>query len=108
MTYDHWKTTNPADEHLGPEPSEPCKMCNGRREVYLLDQFEKGWRSAPCTCVDVPPEVYQECSFCNGEGYNERWESVSKWSIDPPSATPIRCDVCNGAGGFICEAEGDR
>lgn len=23
MTYDHWKTTNPADEFLGPEPRSP-------------------------------------------------------------------------------------
>jgi len=22
MTYDHWKTTNPMDEYLGPEPPE--------------------------------------------------------------------------------------
>lgn len=22
MTYDHWRTTNPADEFLGPEPEE--------------------------------------------------------------------------------------
>jgi hypothetical protein len=26
MTYDHWKTTNPADEWLGPEPEEDDGM----------------------------------------------------------------------------------
>jgi hypothetical protein len=24
MSYDHWKTTNPDDEWLGPEPADPA------------------------------------------------------------------------------------
>lgn len=39
MSYDHWKTTNPADEFLGPEP-EDCqlqalKVEYDRRDAYL-------------------------------------------------------------------------
>jgi len=55
-----------------------------------------------------PPEVWEECHACQGEGAIEEWESVSKWSIDPPCAIVRTCQTCNGAGGFICEAEGDR
>lgn len=95
MTYDHWKTTNPADKFLGAS----CQ-CG----IYCQDLGPQ----EGCRYFDVPPEVYQECSFCNGEGGIEKWESVSKWSIDPPSAIIAPCDVCNGAGGFICEAEGDQ
>lgn len=55
-----------------------------------------------------PPEVFEQCPECCGEGAIEKWESVSRWSIDPPSAIAIPCHVCGGAGGMICEAEGDR
>jgi len=55
-----------------------------------------------------PPKVWEECADCQGEGAIEVWESVSKWSIDPPCAHAITCQTCAGAGGFICEAEGDR
>lgn len=55
-----------------------------------------------------PPEIWQDCPDCQGEGAIEVWESVSKWSIDPPCAHVVTCKTCNGAGGFICEAEGDR
>jgi DnaJ-class molecular chaperone len=54
------------------------------------------------------PETWVVCPDCCGEGSIEIWESVSKWSIDPPCAYSKICDTCNGAGGFICEAEGDR
>lgn len=54
-----------------------------------------------------PPEVWEECPDCQGEGGIEVWESVSKWSIDPPCAHVKTCQTCNGAGGMICEAEGN-
>lgn len=69
--------------------------------------YATGYCSDDCR-ICVPPEVYQECSFCNGEGSIEKWESVSRWSLDPPGSYYVPCDVCNGAGGFICEAEGER
>ena len=53
-----------------------------------------------------PPEVWEECPDCHGEGGIEQWEGVSKWSIDPPCAHVIPCQTCNGAGGMICEAQG--
>lgn len=53
------------------------------------------------------PEVWEDCSKCNGEGAIEVWESASRWSIDPPCAVVVPCQACNGAGGFICEADGD-
>jgi hypothetical protein len=27
MTYDHWKSTNPEDEFLGPDPADADDMC---------------------------------------------------------------------------------
>lgn len=58
---------------------------------------------------DIPvPEVWVDCAECGGEGGIEVWESVSKWAIDPPCAHVVTCQACNGAGGYICEAEGDR
>jgi hypothetical protein len=52
MSYDRWKTTNPADEFLGPEPpfcsiyGEPClhdgQECDGRclREVRSAEDSD--------------------------------------------------------------------
>lgn len=57
---------------------------------------------------EMAPEVWIDCPECCGEGGIEIWESVSKWSIDPPCAHVKTCRACNGAGGYICEAEGDR
>lgn len=58
--------------------------------------------------LSEPPEIWIDCTECDGEGLIEEWESVSKWSIDPPCAHVIQCQACNGAGGMICEAEGIR
>jgi DnaJ-class molecular chaperone len=56
---------------------------------------------------DEPPEVFEECPDCNGEGAIEVWESGSRWSIDPPSVHAVPCKTCDGAGGMICEAKAD-
>lgn len=51
MTYDHWKTTNPLDEFLGPEPGfdegepEPTEPL----DVALLIEL---WQGGPA-CRDV-------------------------------------------------------
>jgi len=29
MSYDTWKTTNPADAELGPAPTDECAVCGG-------------------------------------------------------------------------------
>lgn len=55
-----------------------------------------------------PPEAWELCPYCLGDGGIDVWESVSKWSIDPPCAQFVPCKTCNGAGGMICEAGGDR
>jgi DnaJ-class molecular chaperone len=51
-----------------------------------------------------PPEVWETCPDCCGEGAIEVWESVSKWSIDPPCAISVPCKTCAGAGGWIEDA----
>ncbi len=61
MTYDNWKTTNPADEFLGPEPREQddaseirivaCSCCGGDGGFY-----EGG------------NERWTRCTACNGDG----------------------------------------
>jgi hypothetical protein len=37
MTYDNWKTTNPADEFLGPEPEEEEEMDMVERVARAVD-----------------------------------------------------------------------
>jgi hypothetical protein len=50
MTYDHWKSTNPADEYLGPEPDEPfdAELDSIARECARHERAPKGnamgWR----------------------------------------------------------------
>lgn len=53
MTYDHWKTTNPADEGIGPDPEdEDCPNCGGEGVVYsCVSEY---------TCID--PE--SGCDLC--------------------------------------------
>jgi hypothetical protein len=36
MSYDHWKTTNPDDDFLGPEPQESCR--ENVRNTYATTQ----------------------------------------------------------------------
>lgn len=35
MTYDQWKTTNPADEYLGDVEFEDCPNCGGEGVIYM-------------------------------------------------------------------------
>jgi len=48
-----------------------------------------------------PPEVWETCPDCGGEGYIEK---PRPFADDPYYAVCITCETCNGAGGFICEA----
>lgn len=41
MTYDHWKTTNLADERLGPQPP-PCERHYGPGHTHLHPRFPSG------------------------------------------------------------------
>lgn len=49
MSYDHWKTTNPADEFLGPDPDDVddyCPNCNQMSEAAkqpAIPEFIRGW-----------------------------------------------------------------
>lgn len=54
-----------------------------------------------------PPEVFEDCPECCGEGGIEQWEFVSRWSIDPPCGHVVPCRACGGTGGMICEPTGD-
>jgi hypothetical protein len=52
MSYDHWKTTNPADEFLGPDPEDYDE--DGLAEFEL--SCEQGWLRA----AESDPEAYDE------------------------------------------------
>jgi hypothetical protein len=43
MTYDNWKTTNPADEFLGPEPEEEEEMDMVERVAIALEPKCRGF-----------------------------------------------------------------
>ena len=53
MTYDHWKTTNLADEELGPEPLTECDCC-GEMKAGCINTTTYG--------MDV-----HACPMCCGE-----------------------------------------
>lgn len=63
MTYDTWKTTNPNDKFLGPEPP-PCELPwpKGRPELHC--RYPSGH------CVVCGAEPHQSCQH---EDY-EAWE----------------------------------
>jgi hypothetical protein len=53
MTYDHWKTTNPADDELGPEPP-PCERSYAGR-TNQHPRFPSGY------CVECGAEAHEGC-----------------------------------------------
>jgi hypothetical protein len=67
MTYDHWKTTNPADEFLGPNPEQPgtadpreyCEACGGEGKLYTSRYGGND------------PDVWPigKCEVCKGSGF---------------------------------------
>lgn len=54
MTYDHWKTTNPEDEFLGPEPP-PCER------GYPVGSIHKHPRYPSGHCVECGAEAHEGC-----------------------------------------------
>ena len=58
--YDHWKTTNPADEFLGPEPDEEIRQaqCDCCGKMVGRDQI--------CRLIAYGIETYA-CDECRGE-----------------------------------------
>jgi hypothetical protein len=70
MSYDHWKTTNPDDEWLGPEPQLPCG-CRGHCNPYAHDTAWD-WDGTPDgpdyhRCPECDEKIYEgdshECEF---------------------------------------------
>jgi len=76
----------------------------------MIHGYDHWKQTNPADLIDhgEPPEVWEECETCGGEGAIEIPDPVSKWSIDPPGSHYLTCEVCCGAGGFIVEAKGDR
>jgi hypothetical protein len=64
MSYDHWKTTNPDDEWLGPEPRLPCG-CIGKCHPYAHDTAPD-WDGTP----DGP--YYTRCPECDEKIYEDQ------------------------------------
>jgi hypothetical protein len=54
MTYDNWKTTNPADEFLGPEP---CEVCGGDKVLPVLSFAMGGEAARPCPICCTEEEI---------------------------------------------------
>ena len=72
MSYDHWKTTNPEDRWLGPDPDEDepeltviieCARCRGDGEIG----YSHGG----------PDYIWSErCRACNGTGLSEDYAEL--------------------------------
>lgn len=56
-----------------------------------------------------PPEVWEDCPNCSGEGGYEKhcmtYELGCGFAHD--DSYWVECETCNGTGGMICEAVGD-
>lgn len=93
VSYDHWKTTNHADEWLGPPPDEadvyvPCPCCF-ESSGYVW-QHGNDWESGPWSVQTNVP-----CRECNGTGslwveasYPECAEELAEYFADDPGAEP--------------------
>jgi len=53
MTYDHWKTTNPDDEELGPEPVDP--EAEMEHQLDLIEDRENEEERHPAECAWESP-----------------------------------------------------
>ncbi len=53
MSYDAWKTTDPALEEMG---DPPCKSCDGTGQITVHDESQDcGYSVVPCPrCADEP------------------------------------------------------
>jgi hypothetical protein len=65
MNYDNWKTTNPDDETLGPEPP-PCQRPVEAGGVHKHPRYPSGY----CVVCGALPE--QGCQFHDKEEEDER------------------------------------
>lgn len=57
-----------------------------------------------------PPEEWLVCEECGGEGSIYRTIHVYEpgCGFSHPDVEAVLCIPCKGAGGFVCEAKGDR
>jgi DnaJ-class molecular chaperone len=55
---------------------------------------------------DEPPEVWEDCPACCGEGGYEKHIFVYErgCGFGHDDSMWVTCEKCNGIGGFICEA----
>lgn len=56
------------------------------------------------------PEVFVECAHCGGDGVIRKsiWVYEHGCGFGHEDVLEAPCRFCNGAGGFLCEAAGDR
>jgi hypothetical protein len=79
MTYDHWKTTNPADEFLGPEPEDFKESATDRGPPRPVEGGM--FRFVLCEACQSEGRIYRglyederdcgECPVCEGTGLME-------------------------------------
>ena len=74
MTYDNWKTTDPADQFLGPEPP-PCELFHGPGRMHLHPRYPSG------RCVACGAEPHQGCQY-------ETWLDWERFQRDEPEWEP--------------------
>jgi len=90
MTYDHWKSTNPADEFLGPPPEPEWSECEGERDC---ERKMQAWKDATAEPESEPDEasvilgalnrLYAELDRKDNEIarlriWNQRWRDSAK------------------------------
>ena len=93
MSFDHWKTTNPDDEWLGPEPEseeeEPedhfYESVQERAAAHAADalhEHEQRQQRLPCGCYGK----------CNPYAHDTAWD----WDGTPDGPYYTSCPECDG------------
>lgn len=67
-------------------------------------------RSPDDELLGEPPEVWEDCPRCGGEGGYEKhiWVYEHGCGFGHDDGMWVTCEVCNGTRGMICEAEVDK
>jgi hypothetical protein len=87
MSYDHWKTTDPADEWLGNAPQEgdrvePDQAVQERAAAHAAEALREQQTRLPCGCYGK----------CDAYAHDTAWD----WDGTPDGPDYTRCPECDG------------
>jgi hypothetical protein len=88
-SYDHWKTTNPDDEWLGPEPADPAD-----EELDELDRLQQLKDRLESMRVQEQADERLACG-CRGKCDPYAHDTAWDWDGTPDGPDYTRCPQCD-------------